>query len=99
MASFRVSFLVASIIVFDFAGEACAQSVTVTKAVQDACAWEYNKFCNQYGIGTQLLDMCFRQNADHMTKACVDALLRLAISPRNMLISRRNFWATRPARI
>jgi hypothetical protein len=75
MASFRVSFLVASIFVFGLAGEACAQSVTVTKAVQDACAWEYNKFCNQYGIGSQLLDMCFRQNADHMTKACVDALI------------------------
>jgi hypothetical protein len=75
MASFRVSFLVASIIVFGFANEACAQSVTVTKAVQDACAWEYNKFCSQYGIGSQLLDICFRQNAKNMTKACVDALI------------------------
>jgi hypothetical protein len=75
MASFRVSLLVASIFVVTLAGQASAQSVTVTKAVQDACAWEYNKFCNQYGIGSQLLDMCFRQNADHMTKACVDALI------------------------
>ena len=75
MASFRVSLLVASIFVASIAGQASAQSVTVTKAVQDACAWEYNKFCNQYGIGSQLLDICFRQNADHMTKACVDALI------------------------
>jgi hypothetical protein len=75
MASFRMNFLVASIFVFGLAGAACAQSVTITKAVQDACAWEYDKFCNQYGIGSQLLDMCFRQNADHMTKACVDALI------------------------
>ena len=75
MASFRVSLLVASIFVVTLAGQASAQSVTVTKAVQDACAWEYNKFCNQYGIGSQLLDICFRQNADHMTKACVDALI------------------------
>jgi len=75
MASFRVILLVASIFVVSLAGQASAQSVTVTKAVQDACAWEYNKFCNQYGIGSQLLDMCFRQNADHMTKACVDALI------------------------
>ena len=65
--SFRVSFLVASIFVLGVAGEARAQSVTVTKAVQDACAsGEYNQFCNQYGIGSQLLDICFRQNADHM---------------------------------
>ena len=75
MASFRVSLLVASIFVLGVAGEAGAQSVTINKAVQDACAWEYNKFCNQYGIGSQLLDICFRQNADHMTKACVDALI------------------------
>jgi hypothetical protein len=75
MASFRVSLLVASIFVFGLAGEASAQSVTISKAVQDACAWEYDKFCNQYGIGSQLLDICFRQNADHMTKACVDALI------------------------
>ena len=75
MASFRVSLLVASIFVVTLAGQASAQSVTVTKAVQDACAWEYNQFCNQYGIGSQLLDICFRQNADHMTKACVDALI------------------------
>ena len=75
MASFRVSLLVASIFILGVAGEASAQSVTISKAVQDACAWEYNKFCNQYGIGSQLLDICFRQNADHMTKACVDALI------------------------
>jgi hypothetical protein len=75
MASFRVSLLVAFIFVVTLAGQASAQSVTVTKAVQDACAWEYNKFCNQYGIGSQLLDMCFRQNAKNMTKACVDALI------------------------
>ena len=48
---------------------------TVTKAVQDACAWEYDKFCNQYGLGSALLDMCFKQNARNMTKACVEALV------------------------
>jgi hypothetical protein len=36
------------------------ESVTVSKAVQDACAWEYDKFCNQYGIGSELLDICFK---------------------------------------
>jgi hypothetical protein len=50
-----------------------------SKAARSQCgtpgAWEYDKFCNQYGIGSQLLDICFRQNADKMTKACVDALI------------------------
>jgi hypothetical protein len=71
----RLSVLVACAVMFGFAGAASAESVTVTKAVQDACAWEYDKFCNQYGIGTQLLDICFKQNAHNLTKACVDALV------------------------
>ena len=75
MTVFRVTLLSTIVFAFGSAFEARAESVTITKDVQDACAWEYNQFCNQYGIGTELLDICFRQNADHMTKACVDALI------------------------
>jgi peroxiredoxin len=38
MASIRVSLLVASIVVFGLASEARTESVTISKAVQDACA-------------------------------------------------------------
>ena len=62
--SYRVSLLIAFALVLGFAGTVRAESVTVTKAVQDACAWEYDKFC-----------MCFKQNARNMTKACVEALV------------------------
>jgi hypothetical protein len=41
--SYRVKMLIASALVLGFAGAAQAESVTVTKAVQDACAWEYDK--------------------------------------------------------
>jgi hypothetical protein len=75
MASVRVSLLVAAIVVFGLTSEARTESVTISKGVQDACAWEYDKFCNQYGLGSELLDICFRQNARNMTKACVDALV------------------------
>jgi hypothetical protein len=30
---------------------------------------------HQYGLGNELLDICFKQNARNMTKACVDALI------------------------
>ena len=73
--SYRVSLLVACMSMVGFAVPAQAQSVTVTKAVQDACAEEYHQFCNQYGLGSALLDMCFKQNARNMTKACIDALV------------------------
>jgi hypothetical protein len=75
MSAFPTILLLTFVFVFGSALGARAQSVTITKAVQDACAWEYDKFCNQYGIGSQLLDICFRQHAKEMTKACVDALI------------------------
>jgi hypothetical protein len=75
MTIFRVTSLLAFVLVCGSAFEARSQSVTISKAVQDACAWEYDKFCNQYGIGSELLDICFKQNARNMTKACVDALI------------------------
>jgi hypothetical protein len=52
---YRVALLIAFALVLGSAGTARAESVTVTKAVQDACAWEYDKFCNQYGLGSALL--------------------------------------------
>jgi hypothetical protein len=73
--SYRVSLLIAFALALGFAGAARAESVTITKAVQDACAEEYHQFCNQYGIGSALLDMCFKQNASKMTKDCVEALV------------------------
>ena len=73
--SYRAALLIVAASMLGFAGAARAESVTVTKAVQDACAWEYDKFCNQYGLGSELLDICFKQNARNMTKACVAALV------------------------
>jgi len=77
--SYRVALLIVAASMLGFAGAARAESVTVTKAVQDACAWEYDKFCNQYGLGSELLDICFKQNARNMTKACVDALVAAGV--------------------
>ena len=71
----RVMLLAAFAVAIGFGQVAHAQSVTVNKAVQDACQWDYDKFCNQYGIGTDLLDMCFRQNGPNLSKSCVDALI------------------------
>jgi hypothetical protein len=36
---------------------------------------KFPKFCNQYGLGTEPLDMCFRKNGPKLSKACVDALI------------------------
>ncbi len=75
MMSYRASLLIGFALVFGFAGAAQAESVTVNKEVQDACEWDYHQFCDQYGLGSELLDMCFRQNGPKMSKACIDALI------------------------
>jgi hypothetical protein len=67
--------LIASVTILGFAGAASAESVTVTPAVQNACEWDYHNFCDQYAIGSELLDMCFKQNGPKLSKACVDALI------------------------
>ena len=67
--------LVASMTILGFAGAEQAQSVTVTPAVQQACEWDYHNLCGQYAIGSELLDICFKQNGPKLSKACVDALI------------------------
>jgi hypothetical protein len=58
-----------------FGTAAYADSVTVTPAVQQNCEWDYHNFCDQYAIGSELLDMCFRSNGPKLSKPCVDALI------------------------
>ncbi len=70
-----VALLAAFALALGFTGAAHAEAQNITKEVQDACEWEYDKFCNQYGLGSALLNMCFKQNASNLTKACVDALV------------------------
>jgi hypothetical protein len=73
--SYRVALLIAAASMLGFAGAAYAESVTVTKGGARRLRLEYDKFCNQYGLGSELLDICFKQNARNMTKACVHALI------------------------
>jgi hypothetical protein len=34
-----------------------------------------HNLCSQYAIGSDLLDICFKQNGPKLSKACVDALI------------------------
>ena len=67
--------LIAGAVVLGFAGVAQAESVTITPAVQLDCEWNYHNFCSQYAIGSELLDICFKQNGPKLSKPCVDALI------------------------
>ena len=89
--SYRVTLLIVAASMLGVAGAARAESVTVTKAVQDACAWEYDKFCNQYGLGSELLDICFKQNARNMSLRSIRPT-SAPVTPR--FIERRALAAT-----
>ena len=75
MTASAARLLIASVAFLGFAGAACAESVTVTPAVQNACEWDYHNLCGQYAIGSDLLDICFKQNGPKLSKPCVDALI------------------------
>src|SRR3972149_1089300 len=73
--------LIAFATIFGVTGAAQAESVTITPAVQQDCQWDYDNFCKEYGIGSELLDMCFKSNGAKLSKACVDALIAAGGNP------------------
>ena len=58
-----------------FGGSALAQNVNITPLMENECQWDYHNFCSQYAIGSELLDLCFKQNGPKLSKGCIDALI------------------------
>lgn len=72
---YRASVFVALASIFGFVGVANAQAVNITPLMENECQWDYHNFCSQYAIGSELLDICFKQNGPKLSKGCVDALI------------------------
>ena len=49
--------LIAFATILGLAGSAQAESVTITPAVQQNCQWDYDNFCKEYAIGSELLQV------------------------------------------
>jgi hypothetical protein len=60
-------------VVFGF--EAAAEQSRYSKALQQACAADYKKYCGEYGIETAALRTCMDKNGHSLTKTCVRALI------------------------
>jgi hypothetical protein len=69
---FRAS--IALVLVLGFAGAAGA--APYSKLVMDACATDYKKYCNEYGLETTGLKACMDRNGMKLSKTCVNALVR-----------------------
>ena len=65
--------LLAAIALSGFAGAAQAGTPDITTAVSNDCRWDYHNYCSEYGIGSPLLNYCFRNNGAKLSKACVNA--------------------------
>jgi hypothetical protein len=69
---FRV--LIALVLGLGFAGAAAA--APYSKLVLNACATDYKKYCQEYGLETAGLKVCMDRNGMKLSKTCVNALLR-----------------------
>jgi hypothetical protein len=80
MSRFRtasaVAFLsIASMLAFQ-PSLAFAQAGTVTKDMQTYCVNDYKKFCGDYGLQTNALNLCMRKAGPKLSPACVQALVK-----------------------
>jgi hypothetical protein len=75
MKSNRIGIFVALILISGFACQAQSATPDITQAVSTDCRWDYHNFCSEYGIGSPLLNYCFRNNGAKLSKACVNALI------------------------
>jgi hypothetical protein len=47
----------------------------ITQAVSKECRWDYHTYCSDYGIGSELLTLCFHKNGHKLSRGCVKALI------------------------
>jgi hypothetical protein len=58
-----------------FASDAAAEQSRYSKALQQACAADYKKYCGEYGLETAAVRTCMHKNGHGLTKTCVRALI------------------------
>jgi hypothetical protein len=46
----------------------------VTEEEKNNCEYDYRQYCNQDGLGSQLLALCMRQHGKELSAACIKAL-------------------------
>jgi len=55
---------------------AFAQAGTITKDMQTYCTNDYKKFCGDYGLQSNALNLCMRKAGPGLSPACVQALVQ-----------------------
>jgi hypothetical protein len=55
---------------------AWAQAGTITQGMQNNCANDYKKFCGDYGLQSNALNLCMKKAGPSLSPACVQALVQ-----------------------
>jgi hypothetical protein len=75
MTSYSVRLLAVFAACACFAGGAYAAS-SYSKAVQQFCRADYQKYCGEYGLESAALRSCMDRNGNSLSKSCVKALVQ-----------------------
>ena len=86
---FNASLVIGCLSIFCFIGSVQAATPDITSAVSQDCRWDYHNFCSEYGIGSPLLNYCFRNNGAKLSKACVGALIAAGDVSKSYVQQRR----------
>jgi hypothetical protein len=85
----NATFAIGCLSIFCLIGPAQAGMPDITQAVSQDCRWDYHNFCGEYGIGSPLLNYCFRNNGAKLSKACVNALIAAGDVSKSYVQARR----------
>jgi hypothetical protein len=69
----RAAFLIAGLVGMIPAG-ALASEYPVTPEEEQYCDVDYRQYCNQDGLGSQLLALCMKQHGKELSPECIKAL-------------------------
>ena len=53
-----------------------AQAGKITPAMQNNCANDYKKFCGDYGLQSNALNLCMKKAGPSLSPGCVQALVQ-----------------------
>ena len=73
---FNANLAIGCVLILCFIGSAQAATPDITQAMSQDCRWDYHTYCSAYGIGSPLLNYCFRNNGTKLSKACVNARIQ-----------------------
>lgn len=73
---YRPLFALALVAGFAFAAPTTVWAGAVSKDMQTYCVGDYKKFCGEWGLNSNGLNLCMRKAGPSLSPACVQALVK-----------------------